>query len=120
MWTGERTFVAGDDPLKCLQLNGDFSSEFPLVGSEDCLHLDVHVPMRGSVMDADPLVRAELPVLVWIHGGSFNVGWARQFWGGPDNFVKQVVTAKFHSKAYCNKVYLIILRTSLLLPSTIG
>lgn len=88
MWTGERHFggsATGDEPIKCLQLKDEINIEFPTMGSEDCLYLDVHVPMRrGSA------VQPGLPVLVWIHGGSFNAGWTSKHLGGPDNFVEQV------------------------------
>ncbi|XP_050531758.1 esterase E4-like isoform X3 [Daktulosphaira vitifoliae] len=42
------------------------------VGSEDCLYLNVYSPITNEKW---------LPVMVWIHGGSFKVGY-----GGPDRF----------------------------------
>lgn len=37
------------------------------IGSEDCLHLNVYTPARS---DADE----NLPVMIWIHGGAFQLG----------------------------------------------
>jgi para-nitrobenzyl esterase len=45
-------------------------------GSEDCLFLNVFVP--------DPPPSAAPPVMVWIHGGAFTIGDARQIVGGTD------------------------------------
>jgi len=42
------------------------------VPSEDCLHLNIDTPMEG----------ADLPVMVWIHGGGFTVGEGVQADGG--------------------------------------
>jgi para-nitrobenzyl esterase len=59
-WKGERQAVAARSV--CPQLvNGAF------VGDEDCLYLNVHRPANAD--------RAkDLPVVVWIHGGSFKSG----------------------------------------------
>jgi len=45
-----------------------------VIGAEDCLYLDLTAPR-----DVRPGER--LPVLVWLHGGSFNAGGAREFNG---------------------------------------
>ncbi|XP_049765254.1 carboxylesterase 4A-like [Schistocerca cancellata] len=50
------------------------------VGSEDCLYLNVHVPMNAS---------GPLPVLAWIPGGGFTNG-ASSF-NGPDFFIEEGV-----------------------------
>ena len=50
-----------------------------IVGSEDCLTLNVWSPQRLS---ADPSTTdAKLPVMVWIHGGGNSVGSSRQYQG---------------------------------------
>ncbi|SEE54629.1 carboxylesterase/lipase family protein [Jiangella alba] len=43
-----------------------------VVGQEDCLYLDVTVPARAGRGD-------RLPVLVWLHGGGFTSGGAREY-----------------------------------------
>ncbi len=50
---------------KCLQLEGEFGS--PVVGSEDCLYLNVTAP-------ADAAPNRPKPVLVALHGGGFHSG----------------------------------------------
>lgn len=46
------------------------------MGSLDCLRINVFVPSSASS-------RNKLPVLVWIYGGSFNTGFAKQDHYGP-------------------------------------
>ena len=48
-------------------------------GSEDCLVLNVFTP--------DPAPATPAPVMVWIHGGAFTIGDARQIIGGTDGDV---------------------------------
>jgi len=65
-WTGElKLGQAGTEPL-CPQL---ISGE--VVGEEDCLKLSVYTPENSS----------NLPIFVWLHGGSFMRGGAKEF--GP-------------------------------------
>lgn len=43
--------------------------------SEDCLHLNIWVPLvKGSVEDINSGEDIALPVMIWIHGGSFHIG----------------------------------------------
>lgn len=56
-WEGE--LDAKEYGPKSLQLEND-----TVVGSEDCLTLNVQRPLEGK----------NLPVLVWIHGGGYNTG----------------------------------------------
>jgi para-nitrobenzyl esterase len=53
----------------CTQLQNGVG---PVVGSEDCLYLNVYVP------DADPPAHG-FPVMVWIHGGSLTIGAGSQY-----------------------------------------
>ncbi|XP_076155267.1 fatty acyl-CoA hydrolase precursor, medium chain-like [Alosa pseudoharengus] len=46
----------------------------PLEVSEDCLYVNVYTP-------AQPAKEANLPVMVWIHGGGFGIGCASTFDG---------------------------------------
>ncbi|KAK6633316.1 hypothetical protein RUM44_003917 [Polyplax serrata] len=57
----------------CVQPNPDYPSQ--MIGSEDCLFLNVHTPrLPGS--------GASLPVIFWIHGGGYRRGSAAQYGGG--------------------------------------
>ncbi|KAG8212819.1 Carboxylesterase [Butyriboletus roseoflavus] len=46
--------------------------------SEDCLFLNVFVP---GAMPTEPLTIGGLPVLVWIHGGGYEAGYAAEYNG---------------------------------------
>ena len=46
-------------------------------GSEDCLFLNVYTPHRKSVAAHD--LKRKRPVMVWIHGGAFQVGSAENY-----------------------------------------
>ena len=48
---------------------------------EDCLHLSVYSPTNVTI-------RSALPVLVWIHGGSFDRGTGMFPYHGPDRFIE--------------------------------
>ena len=48
----------------CLQTGATDPLRLPN-GTEDCLYLDVHAPATGE---------GPFPVMVWIHGGAFNIG----------------------------------------------
>lgn len=50
------------------------------VGSEDCLYANVYAPRFPP--DAVPSGDAQLPVMVWIHGGGNTIGEARFYNGG--------------------------------------
>jgi para-nitrobenzyl esterase len=67
----------------CAQIASPFGGIYDVkqgsvAGSEDCLYLNVYAPaMTGS--DA---ARAQLPVMVWVHGGGNSVGHASFYDGG--------------------------------------
>lgn len=64
-WEGVReALVSGSE---CSQLGGE-----PVLGSEDCLYLDVYVPAMAA--DAVPTGADRLPVMYWIHGGANSMG----------------------------------------------
>ena len=68
-------FSATDFSHKCPQFAGIFNkghAEDELLGSEDCLYLNVWAP-AGTKGDA------ELPVMLWIHGGANTMGYAGQY-----------------------------------------
>lgn len=77
-WSEER--VAIDHPAWCAQITTSLDEleldidAGQIRGSEDCLYLSVHAPA-----DAQP--GSELPIMVWIHGGSNMWGRAEQYDG---------------------------------------
>ncbi|KAK0441069.1 Alpha/Beta hydrolase protein [Armillaria borealis] len=94
-WQAPRTpeFVAGiqnatAEPPRCLQggTGQGPTNTFPaskrdalVADSEDCLFLNVYIPGQ---LDS----RKNLPVVVYIHGGGYDVGGANGFTPGPDLF----------------------------------
>ncbi|XP_066969408.1 juvenile hormone esterase-like [Macrobrachium rosenbergii] len=66
-WTGVRNGSASSSV--CPQLDSEAFSEgmVKVMGSEDCLYLEVYVPRKNA---------SEFPVMVWIHEGGFLVGGA--------------------------------------------
>lgn len=62
-------------PKKCIQ--NDYVTD-EIVGSEDCLYLNVYRPRYRS---------GRLPVLVFLHGGAFKLGSADPDFYGPDFFM---------------------------------
>ncbi|KAI8439894.1 hypothetical protein MSG28_001357 [Choristoneura fumiferana] len=74
----EDTFSAFDDSAICPQVE-EFNNT--IVGTVDCLHLNVYVPTAASS-------RNRLPVLVWIYGGGFEIGFAGRYLYGPKFLVR--------------------------------
>ena len=64
-WEG--TLEALETGSPCVQLGGD-----PIMGSEDCLYLDVFAP--ATTAEAVPVGADRLPVMFWIHGGGNTLG----------------------------------------------
>ncbi|MEZ4215391.1 MAG: carboxylesterase family protein [Myxococcota bacterium] len=72
-WTGVREAVASAS--ECVQY--DPADPDDVIGSEDCLYLDVYAPRLAR--DAVPTGDARLPVMVWIHGGGNSIGGAAMY-----------------------------------------
>ncbi|XP_023138641.2 crystal protein [Amphiprion ocellaris] len=69
-WSG--VYNASFPRAACMQLcTGPVTEECPHAVSEDCLYLNIFVPL--GVNFTSPLQRP-LPVMVWIHGGDFIAG----------------------------------------------
>ncbi|KAK4881475.1 hypothetical protein RN001_004794 [Aquatica leii] len=68
---------ASQDKSQCVQLG------VPVTGSEDCLYINVYVPMIENT--------SKLPVMVWIYGGAFISGNSSYSLYGPDYFLNENV-----------------------------
>ncbi|CAG9791742.1 unnamed protein product [Diatraea saccharalis] len=71
-------FEANDDSAICPQIE-EFNNT--VVGSLDCLHLNIYVPIVANF-------RNKVPVLVWIYGGGFSFGYAGRYIYGPKFIVR--------------------------------
>ncbi|KAL4711656.1 hypothetical protein ACJJTC_011364 [Scirpophaga incertulas] len=74
----DEIFEANDDSARCPQIE-EFNNT--LTGSLDCLHLNVYVPDTANSNN-------RLPVLVWIYGGGFRIGFAGRYVYGPRFLVR--------------------------------
>lgn len=75
-WTEARETTAFRDP--CVQLSGPLDGlpddSGKVVGSEDCLYLNIWAPRTHSSADSQ-----KLPVMFWIHGGGNTIGTANTY-----------------------------------------
>jgi para-nitrobenzyl esterase len=75
-WQDLRETIAFRDP--CVQLSGPLDGlpddSGAVVGSEDCLYLNIWAPRNHSGANAE-----KLPVMVWIHGGGNTIGTANTY-----------------------------------------
>jgi para-nitrobenzyl esterase len=81
-WTGTREALAfgASCPQPASPVGGDDSAApGVLVGSEDCLYLNVYAPAFAP--EQVPAGPARLPVMLWIHGGGNTTGAARTYDG---------------------------------------
>ncbi|XP_030006911.1 cAMP-regulated D2 protein [Sphaeramia orbicularis] len=89
-WPG--VYDASFPRAACMQAcAGPIIEECPQTVSEDCLHLNIFVPLEVNF--STPLL-SSLPVLVWIHGGDFIAGSAsKPLYDGRfiSNFTRTVV-----------------------------
>ncbi|KAI5630865.1 carboxylesterase family domain-containing protein [Phthorimaea operculella] len=74
-------FEAFDDSAICPQIEEINST---LVGTLDCLHLNIYIPNTASTQN-------RRPVLVWIYGGGFSIGFAGRTLYGPKYIVRNDV-----------------------------
>lgn len=64
------------DPIACSQFDSFTST---IMGTEDCLVINVYVPQHKT--------QTALPVLVFIHGGGFSFGSSSSHFYGPEKFM---------------------------------
>ncbi|XP_034838912.1 esterase FE4-like [Maniola hyperantus] len=74
-------YEANDDFSVCPQIR-HYTND--VIGTLDCLHLNIYVPAKASS-------RNRLAVLVYIHGSSFDTGYASRTYYGPKHLVKHDV-----------------------------
>jgi para-nitrobenzyl esterase len=87
-WQEPRESIAFRDP--CVQLSGPLDGvpddSGAVVGSEDCLYLNIWSPRATSSADG-----GKLPVMFWIHGGGNTIGTANTYAGNRLAGGEQVV-----------------------------
>lgn len=74
-WTGVRDATQRHSECVQAETTTQWQRTSNMVGSEDCLIVDVYRPNRPDYQEE------KLPVYVWIHGGSNNFGTAKQYDG---------------------------------------
>jgi len=82
---------------ECIQFSSGLGSDAEageVVGSEDCLYLNVFAPPPDAVDDKDH--PHGLPVMVWIHGGGNSIGSAHVYDGSRLAVQEQVVVVTIH------------------------
>ena len=72
--------VSGKSEIMCPQFS--FSDDSGIIGQEDCLFLNIFVPLSVLNNTGSPL-----PVMFWIYGGSFIIGSNRADNQGPQYFI---------------------------------
>ncbi|KAJ6636666.1 Acetylcholinesterase-1 [Pseudolycoriella hygida] len=62
--------------VACVQPKNFLTGDLPV--NEDCLHLNIWTPLLYTTHTKNDLSLNQLPVMVWIHGGSFHIGSGNQ------------------------------------------
>ncbi len=92
-WSETRPALSFGAP--CAQLSnptaGVPGDDGEMVGSEDCLYLNVYAPQKSSTGDGELL-----PVMVWIHGGGNSIGSALTYDGSRLAGTQDVIVVTVH------------------------
>ncbi|KAF2891920.1 hypothetical protein ILUMI_14253, partial [Ignelater luminosus] len=94
-WSGVRNTTESAE--KCVQIADNFNGK-GVVGSEDCLYLEIFEPKTARERENQ---HGPLPVMVWIHGGTFIFGTARST--GSDYLMQKpvvVVTLQYRVNVF--------------------
>ena len=94
-WTEPREAL--DFGSQCIQFAGPIGSDAEageVVGSEDCLYLNIFAPALSAAEREIPHRR--LPVMVWIHGGGNSIGSAHVYDGSSLAVQEQVIVVTIH------------------------
>ena len=87
-WSG--ILDATKEPPKCIRLTEDsqriVQDPDSIVGQEDCLVLNIYTPVTDQLTC---IQNADLPVMVWFHGGGFVYGDGGPDMYGPDYFMSE-------------------------------
>ncbi|CAH2253936.1 jg1179, partial [Pararge aegeria aegeria] len=75
----DQIYEADDDSFICPQVEGN-----DVIGTLDCLRLNIYVPSNATSKN-------RLAVLVYIHGGSYNVGYGSRYYYGPKYLIRHNV-----------------------------
>lgn len=83
-WKGKKQFTK--EANVCVQMS---YKTLEVIGSEDCLFLNVFTTISSDKINNENESNL-MPVLFWIHGGSFNVGSASSDLNRPDFILEKV------------------------------
>lgn len=83
LWNGRKQF--SQEPNVCVQMSYD---TFEVIGNENCLTLNVYTVNRSKMNKRNS--KHLMPVLFWIHGGSFNINTGQI--ERPDDIVERVTS----------------------------
>lgn len=72
----------------CVQMSYE---TFEVIGSEDCLFLNIYTIINRQKISASNIL---MPVLFWIHGGSYNIGSSSSDLNKPDFIIEKVCNVR--------------------------